>query len=486
MLPPADLDGLSHADLKSLVLKLLEEVAELRRTVAAQRDEIARLKGGPGRPNIKPSGMDKATEPRPPPPTGSEPRQKGGKTSKLSIHEERTVTIAAPPQGSRFKGYTNFVVQDLVIRSHVVNFRRERWQKPDGDMMTAPLPAGISGHFGPELRRFVLAQYHQGQVTVPRLLAQLRAFGIVISKRNGFCTQVGNAHFAWFGTTASKSRLNFLHLLRAGHSDYVINTEALDYMRQRALSSPVIARLAEHPQRFFTSQVAWTAHLDRLGISALEVNPDPVMVATEGALWGSVKSHGFLPDTVIVSDDAGQFNVGPHGLCWVHAERLVHKLDTFTDEQRKAQRRTRALIWRFYRDLKTYRQHPTPQRKAALRARFDRIFTRKTGFVTLDRLLARLHANKHELLMVLDRPEIPLHTNGSENDVRCQVTKRKVSGGTRSDTGRDCRDAFLGLSKTCAKLGFAFWDYLGSRLAVPNQPEVPYLPAIVRHRCATA
>ena len=164
----------------------------------------------------------------------------------------------------------------------------------------------------------------------------------------------------------------------------------------------------------------------------------------------------------------------------------VHKLDTFTDEQRKAQRRTRALIWRFYRDLKTYRQHPTPQRKAALRARFDRIFTRKTGFVTLDRLLARLHANKHELLMVLDRPEIPLHTNGSENDVRCQVTKRKVSGGTRSDTGRDCRDAFLGLSKTCAKLGFAFWDYLGSRLAVPNQPEVPYLPAIVRHRCATA
>ena len=161
MLPPTDLDGLSHADLKSLVLKLLEEAAELRRTVAAQRDEIARLKGGPGRPNIKPSGMDKATEPRPPPPTGSEPRQKGGKTSKLSIHEERTVTVAAPPQGSRFKGYTNFVVQDLVIRSHVVNFRRERWQKPDGDMMTAPLPAGISGHFGPELRRFVLAQYHQ-------------------------------------------------------------------------------------------------------------------------------------------------------------------------------------------------------------------------------------------------------------------------------------------------------------------------------------
>src|ERR1700693_2367105 len=178
MPPPADLDRLSHADLKSLVLKLLEEVAELRRTVAAQRDEIARLKGGPGRPNIKPSGMDKATDPKPPATAGSEPRPKGDKTAKLSIDEERIGRLTAPPHGSRFKGYTSFIVQDLVIRPHVVNFRRERWQTPDGEMLTAPLPAGISRHFGPELRRFVLLQYHQGQVTVPRLFALLRVLGI--------------------------------------------------------------------------------------------------------------------------------------------------------------------------------------------------------------------------------------------------------------------------------------------------------------------
>jgi hypothetical protein len=529
MVPAADLDDFSPGDLKSLVLKLFEEVAELRRTVVAQRDEIARLKGGSGRPNIKPSGMDKATEPKAPPAAGGEPRRKGSKTSKLSIHEERTVKVATPPHGSRFKGYTNFVVQDLMVRPHVVNFRCERWQTLDGETTTAALPACINGHFGPELRRFVLAQYHQGQVTVPRLLALLRALGIVISKRqivrlliagqdgfldeardvlragligaawitvddtgarhkaaNGFCTQIGNAHFAWFGTTGSKSRSNFLELLRAGHGDYVINAEALAYMRQRALAGPVVARLAKHRRKFFADQAAWIAHLNRLGISALKVTPDPVLIASEGALWGSVKAHGFLPNTVIVSDDAGQFNVGQHGLCWVHAERLVHKLDTFTDEQREVQRKIRALIWKFYRALKTYRQHPTSQRKATLQARFDRIFTHKTGFVTLDRLLTRLHANKSELLLVLDRPEIPLHTNGSENDIRCQVTKRKVSAGTRSDAGRDCRDAFLGLSKTCAKLGIVFWNYLGSRLAVPKSPEIPYLPTLVGHRCASA
>ena len=111
-----------------------------------------------------------------------------------------------------------------------------------------------------------------------------------------------------------------------------------------------------------------------------------------------------------------------------------------------------------------------------MHARFDPIFDRRTGFATLDRLLERLHANKPELLMVLDRPEIPLHTNGSERDIRCQVIKRKISGGTRSDAGRDCRDAFLGLMHTCTKLGIAFWGYLGDRLGIIGHPSVPALP----------
>jgi len=526
MSPPPDIEALSPAELKSLVVELFEELAEVRRTVAALRDEIARLKGGPGRPdikaNVKPSGMEKASEPQPrEPPSG---RRRRGTRAKLVIHEERKLEVDAPPR-SRFRGYASYLVQDLMIRAHVTDFRRECWQTPDGKTVIAPLPAGVDGHFGPELRRFVLAQYHQGQVTAGRLVTLLRGFGIVISKRqvvrlliagkqsfldearavlragltkaawitaddtgarhkakNGFCTQIGNAQFAWFGTTGSKSRLNFLELLRAGHGDYVVNDEALAYMRARALAGSLIARLSEHADRVFADHSAWNAHLARLGLAALKVHPDPVTIATEGALWGSVKAHSLLDGAVIVSDDAGQFNVGPHGLCWVHAERLVHKLDTFTDAQRAAQRRIRALIWRYYRSLKAWRRHPSPARKATLSARFDRIFGSKTGFATLDRLLARLRANKSELLKVLERPDIPLNTNGSENDIRCQVTKRKISAGTRSDAGRDCRDAFLGLSKTCAKLGIAFWDYLGARLDVPGCQEIPALAEIVSAR----
>jgi len=544
MAPPDDLerlfnvdfDRLTHGELKSFVVELkglvirqLEQVAELERTVAWQRDEIARLKGGPGRPTIKPSkpsGMEKATEPAK---AAGEPRPTRGPTRpKLTIHEEKTVKVAAP-HGSRFKGYTSFIVQDLLVRANVVDYRRERWLTPDGRVLTAPLPEGIDGHFGPELCRFVLALYHQCQVTVPRLVEILRSVGLFISKRqvvrilnadqdpflneanevlraglasaswvtvddtgarhqakNGYCTQIGNAHFTWFGTTASKSRTNFLTHLHAGYTDYVINDDALAYMRRRNLPAYLLARLAEHPGRHFADRAAWNTHLAEIGILLLKVGPNAVEVVTQGAIWGSIKSHGLLSNTVIVSDDAGQFNVGEHGLCWVHAERLVKKLDAFTDKDRKIQNRVRRRIWRFYRDLKAYRLAPSDKRKAPLAARFERIFTQVTGFVTLDQLLARLYANKAELLKVLERPEIPLHTNGSENDIRCVVTKRKVSGGTRSDDGRACRDAFLGLSKTCMKLEISFWDYLGARLRVPDRPDVPWLPDLVRHRCQSA
>jgi hypothetical protein len=274
-------------------------------------------------------------------------------------------------------------------------------------------------------------------------------------------------------------------VLRAGHADYVVNGEALAYMRRRSLAGPVIARLAAHPERRFPDEAAWRRHLERLGITGLAVAPEPVRLATEGALWGSIKAHGLLPDTVVLSDDAGQFAVERHALCWVHAERLVHRLDTFTERQHAAQQFVRALIWWFYADLKAYRREPDRRRRTALRARFDRIFRRRTGFATLDRLLARLHANEDELLLMLDRPEVPLHTNGSERDLRPQVIRRKISGGTRSEAGRACRDAFLGLRQTCAKLGISFRAYLGHRLGVPGA-DAPYLPDLVRLRSAPA
>jgi transposase len=270
----------------------------------------------------------------------------------------------------------------------VIRYRRERWLTPAGETVVAPLPAGIVGGFGPELRRFLLAAHIQGQVTTERLTALLNGIGIEISKRqvvrllchpldrfvaedqavlraglstarwitvddtgarharkNGITTQIGHDAFTIFRTGTSKSRENFLSLLRAGHTDYVINPAALGYMRERNLAGSVIALLEAHPSRIFADAAAWAAHLARLGIDQLTVAPDPVRIASEGALWDATRHHGLLNGTVIVSDDAGQFRVGAHALCWVHAERLVHKLVPMTASQRRAVEVTRTLIW---------------------------------------------------------------------------------------------------------------------------------------------
>ncbi len=532
---PIDFDDLDIGRLGKLLVSALHEIETLREENVqlreqinrlqeeneALREEILRLKGLKGRPKLKPSGMEQETTKRVAGKIGKKRRRRGGKITGLKIDAEQVLKVTAP-EGSRFKGYEDRVVQDLEFRPHTVRYRRQRWITPDGKILIAPLPDGIKGGFGPGLRCYVLAHYHQGQMTIPRLCDLLNDIGLAISQRqirrllndghdgfhdeamavlrtgletanwvsvddtgarhnnrNGYCTQIGNDLFTFFATTFSKSRRNFLKILCAGHGDYIINDAALAYMRRANLSGPVIAMLKAHPCQRFDDEAAWMVHLESLDITGRNVHPNPVKIASQGALYGSMTEHGLLDGTVILSDDAGQFNVHRHALCWVHAERLIHKINTFNDEQRHAVEHVRALIWWYYADLKAYCRDPTSQARARLKPRFNRIFRRSTGFATLDNALARIHANKEALLVVLDRPEVPLNTNGSENDIRCHVTRRKISGGTHSETGRQARDTFLGLYKTCRKLGISFWQYLGDRLSVPNAPSIAYLPDII-------
>ena len=226
----------------------------------------------------------------------------------------------------------------------------------------------------------------------------------------------------------------------------------------------------------FANDTQWDGFLAQNGI----VNARHVQIATEGALIGSIVEHGISEHLVIVSDDAGQFNVLLHALCWIHANRSIDKIIPFTDQAEKDLDAVKDQVWLLYEGLKAYKQNANPSDKNRLNDQFDRIFTQTTASAALNLALKRIYNNKSELLLVLERPDIPLHNNGAENAIREYVKKRKISGSTRSEVGRQCRDTFTSLKKTCRKLGVSFWRYLEDR--IEDIRLIPDLPDLVRQQ----
>ena len=529
---------LSAEDLTDRETLLLQIVREREECIQELKDELARLKGEKGKPKIKPSRLEpkekaqkqeedsqecpgeenKAHKKRP----GSEKRHK---TASLPIHE---TTIIQPteeiPLGSEFKGYQDYTVQELIVRAHNIRYRLAIWKTPTGDYLRGQLPQQVreKGHFGSHLRSYLLYQYHHCHVTQPLLAEQMHEWGIDISagqlnrilvedkdsyhaeKReilrvglevssyintddtsarhqgvNSYCTHIGNEWFAWFETTQRKNRINFLELLRGQRKDYVLSSEALIYMAEHKLPQQQWQQLSLSLNRVFKDKEEWLTYLKGVGVE----KDSHVKSATEGALLGAVLASGVSGELGIVSDGAGQFRLLEHGLCWVHAERLINKLIPFTEAQRLAVETVQDQIWDFYQDLKTYKTLTTEgqqQQRATLEARFEQIFTYTTAFETLNQVLRRLYRRKAELLKVLSRPELPLHNNASEQDIREFVRKRKISGSTRSDEGRRCRDTFASLKKTCRKLGVSFWEYLTDRVC--GQNIIPRLGELIAHR----
>ena len=503
------------------LLVFIEQQAEIIEQQAEQiqqlKDEIARLKNHPRKPDIKPSSLEKKKKDKSKRSKGKRPgSKKRRKTKKLQIHNNRTIEPEHIPDGSEFRYYKTFVVQDIKLQSFNTRFRLKVYKTPAGKCVAGQLPAYLNGgHFGPTLIRFALYQYYHCHVTQPLLLEQLRELAIDISAgklnnilienkerfhkekddilavglqvsnyinvddtgarhngKNGYCTHIGNEFFSWFESTNSKSRINFLKLLRAGHSDYILNMDAIAYMQSEKLSKYVIEKIGEKLSATFANDQQWQQFLTDQGIA----QDRHVKIATEGALFGSIIEHGICNNLVIVSDDAGQFNVFLHALCWIHANRAIDKIVPFTDQAKKDLDSVKDQVWLLYNGLKSYKQNPNKKDKKCLEKMFDEIFSSKTASATLNQALKRIYQNKSELLLVLQRPDIPLHNNGAESAIREYVKKRKISGSTRSETGRQCRDTFTSLKKTCRKLGLSFWQYLKDRIektgSIPDLSEL--------------
>jgi hypothetical protein len=523
---PEDRTPLVEA-LLAIIRLLADRVAEVEQTNQQLRDEVATLKGQKPRPDIKPSLLE-ATKPKPAPrQDGKRPGSaKRPKTAELHIHHEIALYPPGLPAGATLHGFEAYVVQELIIKNENTRYLRARFDLPGGGSVLAPFPKGVlpidGGHFGPNLIAYILDQYHQAQVTQPLLLAQLWEYRIDISAgqlhrilteekevfhqekdeilatglatasyigtddtgarhqgKNGYCTVIGNDLFAYFESTDNKSRLNFLQVLQGRRSDYTINETTLEYWKRQKLPAAPLARLTQGPQAF-AGEEAWTARLDELAIT----DERHRRIATEGALLGGLIAHGVRSDLGVLSDGAPQFDVLTHAACWVHAERPLAKLIPHNEEHRAVIEKIRTLVWDLYKDLKAYRNKPDELQKPLLAARFDTMVEQRTGYPNIDGVLKEMRDHKADLLRVLERPEIPLHNNAMESDIREYVKRRKISGGTRSDAGRRCRDTFASLKKTCRKLGLCFWEYLQDR--VRGLGQIPRLAEVLREKAQEA
>jgi hypothetical protein len=503
-----------------LVRQLLDLLRRQQEIIQQLRDEIARLKGLKTRPLIAPSPLE--VSPRPPRQPGQKRpgSAKRLKTALLTITDEVVVPLTDPPPGSVFKGYEDFVVQDLIIRPQIILYRRERWLTPDGQNRVAELPAEVrpDSHFGPTLISFIIHQYHHQHVTQPLLWEQLDQLGIDISTgqlsriltegkdafhqekaellpaglaastyvqvddtgarhqgHNGFCTHIGNELFAYFESTDSKSRQNFLEVLRGADTDYTINDFAVAYWQRQKLAQAVIERLMTGA-RWWADTASWQVYLSEQQV----IDPRHVRIATEGVLLGSLIAHGVSPELAVLSDGAGQFDVFVHALCWLHVERPLERLEPHNEKHRAAIEQIRQGIWELYAGLKAYRKAPDPMMREALGKQFDDLVAQRTDYPSIDGVLKGMARDRAKLLLVLERPEVPLHNNLSEGHIRDYVKKRKISGSTRSELGRRARDTFASLKKTCRRLGVNFWEYVQDR--VRGLGQIPQLADQIRQR----
>jgi hypothetical protein len=524
-LPP--IPDAERTPLVQTLLAILElqhqRIVQLEETVQHLRDEIARLQGQTTRPVIAPSRLE-APPPKPPSQGHRRPgSDKRSKNAQLVVHREKVLPVLDAPAGSVCHGYEPFVVQELHLQAEVTRYWRQRLQTPDGDTLLAPLPPDVlpGRHFGPGLITFARYQHHHNGVTQPLLREQLLELGLDISAgqihrlltedvevfhqekeellpaglavssyvgvddtgarhqgHNGYCTVISNDLFASFQSTDTKSRLNFLQVLRGASPGYAINDVALAYCRHQELSQEWLQKLSAGPASF-ADESAWQGRLAELGLEAER----PVRIATEGALLGQVIEQGVSPQLVVLSDGAPQFDILVHASCWVHAERPLARMVPFGETHRLAIERVRLQLWQLYQDLKTCRHRPPIAGvKRALEDRFDALVADKTGHPSVDAVLKEMGQHRADLLRVLERPEVPLHNNGTESDIREYVKKRKISGPTRSAAGRRCRDTFTSLKKTCRKLGLSFWQYLGDRIR--GLGKIPRLSELIRQKAA--
>jgi hypothetical protein len=533
---PHDIQGIEGARQAIIhLLNLIEEMAsenrELREENQRLRDENNQLKGEQGKPKVKPS--KKATSPK-----GGDhssererrtrkPRERRAKVKQIQVDREETLTLdrAQLPEDAEFKGYVPVVVQDVRLTTDNIRFLKEKRYSPSQKKTyLAELPAGYEGEFGPGVRALGHVLYHAVNTSEPKIAEFFEHIGVHISSGqvsnllikgqdlfhaekdavyeaglrstpwqhiddtgtrvngvNQHCHVVCNPFYSVYLTTEKKNRRTVIDVLsNLRPRSYRLLAGTYDWLQQTPISEPVLNRLRSLPQGKVFDDSQFTRLLDE---HFTDIHAQHRRLILEAAALTAYQTQQEIPVVkLLLSDDAPQFKrvTDELALCWVHDARYYKKLTPAVAYHRRLLAEFTDRYWTFYDALLAYRETPSPEQVPRLEAEFDELFSTVTEYRGLDRRIAMTRDKKDALLMVLRHPEIPLHNNPAEIEMRRRVRKRDVSFGPRTEDGKRAWDTFATLLATTKKLGVSFYRYVYDR--VTESGEIPNLADLIAKR----
>lgn len=504
------------------LLNLLEKQAADLRALQEEnqrlRDENNHLKGEQGKPNVKANKTASTETSKHSSETERKQKRKrhaSSKKAEIKPNRQEVVKVRVEelPADAQFKGYVDVVVQDIVVKTDNVLFRKEKYYSPSsGKTYLASLPRGYEGEYGPGVKALGLDMYFEVGASEPKILGFLDRVGLKISKgklsnlliegqdvfhaesdavyesglrstdyqqsastltrvngQNQNCHVMCNRFYTVYRTLAHTDRMSILDVLRNGRPRrFRLNQTALDCLANVQLSQPTRQTLTACGSELEMTEEDFQEHLafllPKLGHQQRKEITDAAAIA---AYWSETD---WPIIEILVCDDAPHYNKLTRRmmLCWVHEGRPYKKLNPIVPLHRKLLDGFQERFWDYYRELLAYKQSPSETEQTRLEAVFDELFATQTGYEALDERIAKTRAKKQSLLLVLEYPELPLHNNASELGVRRRVRKRDVSFGPRTETGKRAWDTFMTLAETTRKLGISFYAYLHDRITGAN------------------
>lgn len=514
-----------------LVEVLVEINAAQRKTIQELKDEVNRLKGEQGKPDIrKQKTSADAIDPKH---SSEADRNKRGeqKTRAKKTKKKKTVKIdrrvdcdvdkdCLPPD-AKFQGYETRVVQDLKIITDNVEFRvAVYYSKSLKKTFLGKLPDGYKGEFGPGIRSLVITLYRDSGMTEPAIARFLKTFGIQIAKstisrmitedhdlfhqekedivnaglkantyqhmddtgcrvngKNHYTHILCNPYFTGFFTRPKKDRLTLLAILCRSELKFKFNESAYALMSEFGLSALRLAELKKAVNSEILTNEQLDSLLDQLFPNPKKHSTNRRVIRESSAIVYYQSSEYAIKH--LLCDDAPQFNkiAKYKSLCWVHEGRHYKKLTPFVKHHQVILDDFIEKFWDYYGELLKYKLSPSNAVAKKLSREFDALFSTKTGYPALDERIARTLSKKKSLLLPLIFPFLPLHNNPAELGARAQARMRDINLQTVSENGTKTKDTFATIVQTARKHSVNIYNYIYDR--VTKQFEMPSLANLI-------